>query len=181
MSIKNQGTIWSMDANPFRIPLYVCPVSLSVCLSVCMYISLSLYVWLTVTNYYSVWVPVYLPVYLSVCLHIYFHTVHGCLSVCLSTYPSAWLCACLCMSVSPYLCIDWLTVSCCFQGHIETIFDCKFSPEDPDLLATASFDGTIKVWDIRTLKAVSPHPHASSSSCILMHPHAPPLPSSPLL
>src|SRR6218665_2972673 len=72
------------------------------------------------------------------------------------------------MSVSPYLCIDWLTVSCCFQGHIETIFDCKFSPEDPDLLATASFDGTIKVWDIRTLKAVSPHPHASSSSYILM-------------
>lgn len=40
------------------------------------------------------------------------------------------------------------------KGHIETIFDCKFSPDDPDLLATGSFDGTIKVWDVTTLKAV---------------------------
>ena len=36
-----------------------------------------------------------------------------------------------------------------FQGHIETIFDCKFKPDNPNLLATASFDGTIKVWDIK--------------------------------
>lgn len=42
-----------------------------------------------------------------------------------------------------------------FQGHIETIFDCKFKPESPDLLATASFDGTIKVWDVNTMTAVS--------------------------
>ncbi|XP_067662961.1 WD repeat-containing protein 17-like [Haliotis asinina] len=40
------------------------------------------------------------------------------------------------------------------QGHMETIFDCKFKPDDPDMLATASFDGTIKVWDINTMKAV---------------------------
>ena len=38
---------------------------------------------------------------------------------------------------------------------METIFDCKFSPNDPNLLATASFDGTIKVWDVTTLHAVS--------------------------
>ena len=42
-----------------------------------------------------------------------------------------------------------------FQGHIETIFDCKFKPEKADLLATASFDGTIKVWDINTMTCVS--------------------------
>lgn len=42
-----------------------------------------------------------------------------------------------------------------FQGHVETIFDCKFKPESPDLLATASFDGTIKVWDVNTMSAVS--------------------------
>ena len=42
-----------------------------------------------------------------------------------------------------------------FQGHIETIFDCKFKPDNPNLLATASFDGTIKVWDINTLEPVS--------------------------
>ncbi|KAL5011845.1 hypothetical protein ScPMuIL_010396 [Solemya velum] len=44
------------------------------------------------------------------------------------------------------------------QGHIETIFDCQFKPDDCDLLATASFDGTVKVWDINswTAKYTSP-------------------------
>ncbi|XP_067578017.1 WD repeat-containing protein 17 isoform X6 [Pseudorca crassidens] len=43
-------------------------------------------------------------------------------------------------------------------GHVETIFDCKFKSDDPNLLATASFDGTIKVWDINTLTAVYTSP-----------------------
>uniref|UniRef100_A0A671MYN2 WD repeat-containing protein 17-like n=1 Tax=Sinocyclocheilus anshuiensis TaxID=1608454 RepID=A0A671MYN2_9TELE len=43
-------------------------------------------------------------------------------------------------------------------GHVETIFDCKFKPDDPNLLATASFDGTIKAWDINTLTAVYTSP-----------------------
>lgn len=42
-----------------------------------------------------------------------------------------------------------------FQGHTETIFDCSFKPEDSDLLATGSFDGSIKIWRIDTLEAVS--------------------------
>ena len=42
-----------------------------------------------------------------------------------------------------------------FQGHIETIFDCKFKPDDCDMLATGSFDGTIKIWNINTLTPVS--------------------------
>ncbi|XP_016074649.1 PREDICTED: WD repeat-containing protein 17 [Miniopterus natalensis] len=44
------------------------------------------------------------------------------------------------------------------MGHVETIFDCKFKPDDPNLLATASFDGTIKVWDVNTLTAVHTSP-----------------------
>ncbi|KAK3100008.1 hypothetical protein FSP39_013425 [Pinctada imbricata] len=40
------------------------------------------------------------------------------------------------------------------QGHIETIFDCDFCPYNADHLATASFDGTIKIWDINTLSFV---------------------------
>mmetsp|Transcript_83429 Transcript_83429/g.131776 ORF Transcript_83429/g.131776 Transcript_83429/m.131776 type:complete len:1252 (+) Transcript_83429:88-3843(+) len=35
-------------------------------------------------------------------------------------------------------------------GHSETIFDCAFHPEDPDLLATASYDGYVKLWRIST-------------------------------
>jgi len=42
----------------------------------------------------------------------------------------------------------------CYQGHIETIFDCQFHPDDPDVLATGSFDGTVKIWDMTTLKPV---------------------------
>lgn len=44
---------------------------------------------------------------------------------------------------------------CLFQGHTETIFDCSFKPEDSDLLATGSFDGSIKIWRIDTMEAVS--------------------------
>lgn len=39
-------------------------------------------------------------------------------------------------------------------GHTETIFDCKFCASDPDILATASYDGSIKLWDISTMKCV---------------------------
>lgn len=44
------------------------------------------------------------------------------------------------------------------QGHIETIFDCKFCPRDPYKLATASFDGTLKVWDTSDLSCVESSP-----------------------
>lgn len=37
-------------------------------------------------------------------------------------------------------------------GHSETIFDIKFHPANTSLLATASYDGYIKVWDIATMK-----------------------------
>ncbi|XP_067950044.1 WD repeat-containing protein 17-like [Watersipora subatra] len=33
------------------------------------------------------------------------------------------------------------------KGHVETVFDCKFSPFSCHRLATASYDGTVKVWD----------------------------------
>lgn len=44
------------------------------------------------------------------------------------------------------------------QGHIETIFDCKFCPYNRDILATGSFDGTIKLWDITSMTAINSSP-----------------------
>nr|KAI8756432.1 WD repeat-containing protein 17-like [Biomphalaria glabrata] len=44
------------------------------------------------------------------------------------------------------------------QGHIETIFDCKFKPDNQNHLATASFDGTVKIWDITTMTCLSSSP-----------------------
>ncbi|CAF0825794.1 unnamed protein product [Didymodactylos carnosus] len=44
------------------------------------------------------------------------------------------------------------------EGHVETIFDCRFHSTDPDKLATASFDGTVKVWDISTMTSISTSP-----------------------
>ncbi|MPC36466.1 WD repeat-containing protein 17 [Portunus trituberculatus] len=48
------------------------------------------------------------------------------------------------------------------HGHTETIFDCSFKPEDSDLLATGSFDGSIKIWRIDTLEAVDTLPNCST-------------------
>ncbi|KAF2351204.1 WD40 repeat, partial [Trinorchestia longiramus] len=45
------------------------------------------------------------------------------------------------------------------HGHTETIFDCSFKPDNCDLLATGSFDGSIKVWRVDSLEAVSTVPN----------------------
>ena len=39
-------------------------------------------------------------------------------------------------------------------GHSETIFDCHFHPNDPDQLASCSFDGTVKILDVNTNKVI---------------------------
>ena len=46
--------------------------------------------------------------------------------------------------------VEWSTE----PGHTETIFDCAFSTADPNLLATASYDSSIRMWDIRDRTAV---------------------------
>ncbi|XP_066956128.1 WD repeat-containing protein 17-like isoform X1 [Macrobrachium rosenbergii] len=48
------------------------------------------------------------------------------------------------------------------HGHTETIFDCSFKPEDSDLLATSSFDGSIKIWRIDTMEAVDTLPNRNT-------------------
>ena len=37
-------------------------------------------------------------------------------------------------------------------GHSETIFDIRFKPTNSSILATGSYDGYIKIWDITTMK-----------------------------
>lgn len=37
-------------------------------------------------------------------------------------------------------------------GHTETVFDCKICPSDKDIMATCSYDGTIRLWNIQTMK-----------------------------
>ena len=48
------------------------------------------------------------------------------------------------------------------HGHTETIFDCSFKPDDSDLLATGSFDGSIKIWRVDTLESVETLPNCRS-------------------
>ena len=40
-------------------------------------------------------------------------------------------------------------------GHAETIFDLRFKPGDKNQLATCSYDGTIRLWDARTMRLLS--------------------------
>jgi WD repeat-containing protein 17 len=37
-------------------------------------------------------------------------------------------------------------------GHSETIFDLKFKPNDKNILASCSYDGSIKLWDAPSMK-----------------------------
>ncbi|KAL1439592.1 hypothetical protein MTO96_010070 [Rhipicephalus appendiculatus] len=48
-------------------------------------------------------------------------------------------------------------------AHTETIFDCQFKPDNCNLLATAGFDGTMKIWNIETMKPVMSSPPRNST------------------
>ena len=55
-----------------------------------------------------------------------------------------------------------------FAGHTETIFDCSFSPKSPDLLATCSYDRTVKIWGIAALNLTKTlHNSDASAKCII--------------
>ncbi|CAG9315711.1 unnamed protein product [Blepharisma stoltei] len=43
---------------------------------------------------------------------------------------------------------------CTESGHAETVFDIKINPQNKNLLATASYDGSVKIWDLRTMKNI---------------------------
>ena len=45
--------------------------------------------------------------------------------------------------------VEWQTEG----GHTETIFGCAFHPDNPNLLATCSYDSTVRLWDVTTNKA----------------------------
>lgn len=42
-------------------------------------------------------------------------------------------------------------VHCSQPGHSETVYDCRFKPSSADVLATASYDGSVKLWDMQSL------------------------------
>lgn len=43
-------------------------------------------------------------------------------------------------------------VWCLPPGHTDTVFGAEFDPRSPDTLATASFDGTVKLWHMPTME-----------------------------
>lgn len=38
--------------------------------------------------------------------------------------------------------------------HSETVFDLRFSNIDPDIIASGSYDGFVKIWNIHTMKCL---------------------------
>jgi WD repeat-containing protein 17 len=43
---------------------------------------------------------------------------------------------------------------CTEPGHAETVFDISINPANKDLMATASYEGTIKIWDLKTMRLI---------------------------
>ena len=43
---------------------------------------------------------------------------------------------------------------CTEPGHAETVFDISINPKDKNMIATASYEGTIKIWDLRSMKNI---------------------------
>ena len=39
-------------------------------------------------------------------------------------------------------------------GHAETIFEVKFCPWDKNRLATCSYDGTVRIWDVTSMRLI---------------------------
>jgi WD40 repeat protein len=37
-------------------------------------------------------------------------------------------------------------------GHAETVFDLEFCPNNKDLIASCSYDGTVRIWDVNSMK-----------------------------
>jgi WD40 repeat protein len=37
-------------------------------------------------------------------------------------------------------------------GHAETVFDLEFCPSNKDLIASCSYDGTVRVWEANSMK-----------------------------
>jgi WD40 repeat protein len=40
-------------------------------------------------------------------------------------------------------------------AHSETVFDCQFKPGAPDIFATASNDGSLRIWDLSTMECLN--------------------------
>lgn len=75
----------------------------------------------------------------------------GLVTVYFGTGTKRAICACLDGSVVVFHMVKLQMEYCTAAGHTETIFDCSFSPASPDILATASYDGTVKLWNVPDL------------------------------
>lgn len=40
-------------------------------------------------------------------------------------------------------------------GHAETVFDLEFSPFNRDLVASCSYDGTVRIWNTNQMKLLA--------------------------
>ena len=64
------------------------------------------------------------------------------------------MCACTTGSIHVYSLQNMMEELKTTPGHTETIFDCKFSPATADIFASASYDGTLKMWNSGDLSLI---------------------------
>lgn len=59
-----------------------------------------------------------------------------------------------------------------YAGHSQDVVGCKFSTQNPDLLVSASKDGSIRVWDTKQALTSSGNGAVDSSACVASIPHS---------
>lgn len=88
--------------------------------------------------------------------HIRIHDKRiGMVSIKVSADPDKFLLAFVDGSVGLYDVITRRFLFTTQPGHSETIFDCQFKPVDCNIIATASYDSTIKIWDSVSLEHIN--------------------------
>ncbi|CAM9101486.1 unnamed protein product, partial [Ectocarpus fasciculatus] len=86
----------------------------------------------------------------------------GILGVSFAPGSTAANCCCSDGSVVSYDFIRREVVNSTVGGHTDTVFDCCFSPFDPNIFTTCSFDGTLKVWNCTELTLLQTFSDANS-------------------
>jgi WD40 repeat protein len=92
----------------------------------------------------------------------------GIISIAFGIGTKRVICGCVNGSIVVYHMVKMMVEYTSAASHTETIFACTFSPVSADILATASYDGSIKLWNVPDLSLLKTFISTKEKSFIYM-------------